>query len=129
LASKVGESLQEDQTLRNLSTKIEVRDGKLFLDDLNTRIDRLGDLKLGGGVGILNQNLEFAATLLLSEDVSKRLASGSLLGLLGGSSQRIELPLTVGGTVAKPDVSINMDKLTQDAGKNLLKGLGDKLKK
>jgi hypothetical protein len=62
---------------------------------------------------------------------------GSLGGLLGGGNvDRVTLPLVIDGTMDKPRVNIDVagigDQLKeglQEQGKDLLKGLKDKLKK
>ncbi|MBD3401375.1 AsmA family protein [candidate division GN15 bacterium] len=131
LAEFVNESFDKEQTLKNLSTKIHVENGRVRLDQLDTELDQLGDLSLSGYYGF-DGALDYDATLLLSEEMSAKAAKGlgkTLSGLLGGSSgQRLPVGFDIGGTVDQPKAQVDLTKLKEQVGENLLDQAGSKLK-
>jgi len=138
LAERTGNTFAQEQPVRNLNTNIEVRDGKVGLDNLTTRLGSIGDLTVGGAYGF-DGSLEYHGEVELSEALTKDLKSkGGLLGnltdlLSNKDSDRLVLPLIVGGTLESPSVSIDYTALTEQATKNatnkatdLIKGLFNK---
>jgi hypothetical protein len=112
-----------------------VEDGKVFLDKLKAELGKIGEVSIDGYYGF-NGNLDYSGTILLSESMSKDVASKLGLGssianlLTSGSTPRFAVPVKIGGTVDNPSFEIDKetlqkniaDKLKGDAG-NLLKGL------
>ena len=137
LSEKVGQSLNKEQGLKNLSTAIRAENGRVILDQLSTGLGTLGDLSLGGSYGI-DGAMDFSGSLLLSPAQTKNLMEsgglvGSIAGLLGGkNADRISLPLTVGGSLKKPKLNVDYSSLTRDATESLKddlkEDLGKKLK-
>lgn len=134
IAKFANESLDKEQALKDLATKIEVKDGKVFLNDLSTELGDLGELTIGGYYGF-DGGLDYNGSILLSDKYSSKLLGGSGLGgqlgnLLGGAKEkRIRLPLTIGGNIDNPSVSLDMDKMKEQMGKNLFESVSDKLLK
>jgi len=138
LAEKTGRKLEKEQTLKDLSTLVKVENGRVGLDQFQTRLGNFGDLSLGGSYGF-NGDLEYAGSLLLSKEETARLyAGGGLAGsvaqLFGDKAERLRLPLSVGGTMKKPRLNIDYTELTnnlqsqaqdslKDEVENKLKGL------
>ncbi|HOP07374.1 MAG TPA: AsmA family protein [candidate division Zixibacteria bacterium] len=136
LAEKAGKSIEKEQTLKNLASKIKVQDGKVMVDALKTSLGNIGDLTLDGFYGF-NGDISYNGSLFLSESMTSELMNQSgvtsaLGGLLGGKSatKRIKLPLTVSGTVDKPKVGIDLSEALKDGAKgqleDALKGLLNK---
>ena len=124
-------SFDKEQTIRNLSSKITVKDGKVGLDNLKTSLGVIGDLEIGGFYGF-DGELDYKGSILLSKEQTKKIMSelsknsllGGLAGLLNNKSvERIRLPIKLGGTVDKPKPEIDMTALAGNAGKNLLQNL------
>ncbi len=141
LAEKVGQTLDQEQSFRSLSTSIRVEDGKVSFDQFDTRLGDLGDLSISGYYSF-DGELSYQGGLKLSESATaKLLSSGGLLSGLSGiltdkSVNRIKLPLLITGTVSKPKLDIDYssikDKVKQDLTEQtgaLLKGLFKKDKK
>ncbi len=135
LASKLGESFDQEQALKDLKTHIKVADGRVALDELTTSLGNLGDIGISGFYGF-DGSLEYKGTILLSESWTQKLLSksglvGGLMGLISDRSiDRVRLPLAITGTVDKPELSVDYsamgdamgDNLKDDA-KDLLQGL------
>lgn len=121
LASKMGQTLEPQQGLKNLSTAIRVENGRVILDGLKTGLGTLGDVTLNGSYGFAG-DLEFGGSLLLTEARTQKLLEseglvGTLAGLLGAGqdSERLALPLTVGGTLSRPTLQVDYAALTNAA--------------
>ncbi len=120
----------KEQTLRDLVSKISIKDGKVKLDRFETALDRLGDLVLDGSYGF-DGRLDYNGSIELSQELSGKLMSGS--GLASGvaslfgnkKTSRITVPFKVGGTVDKPDPKLDLSGVV---GENLQNQLGDALK-
>ncbi|MBN1212431.1 MAG: AsmA family protein [candidate division Zixibacteria bacterium] len=124
LAEKAGQTFDKEQALKNLKSNIIVKDGKVYLDNLKTKLGNLGDMELGGYYGF-NDEINYTGSILLSEATTKDLMSkGGLLGGLAGilsdkTTTRLKLPLKLVGTVDKPKAEIDYSSLTEKAGENL----------
>ncbi|HWR82136.1 MAG TPA: AsmA-like C-terminal region-containing protein, partial [Candidatus Deferrimicrobium sp.] len=133
LAGKIGQSLEPEQSLKGLRTNVVVKDGKVGLDQLKTKVGGVGDLEIGGFYGF-DGTLHYQGSLLLSPEwTAKLLAQGGLLGGVAGlfadqSVNRIKLPLVVSGTTDKPDLALDYSSLSKGAKDNLSKEAGDLLK-
>ena len=129
-------SVAEEQTIRNLASKVHVQDGRVRLDQLKSRVGDLGDLLVDGWYGF-DGALNYSGIFKLSRE--KTTAATSSGGMLGGlaslmaddDSQRLEVPITVTGTMTNPVPSIDFDalrkKATEKAGSDLLKKAGNAL--
>ena len=122
LATKAGGSFAQNQTLRTLAAHVVVRDGRVGLDTLATRLGDLGELVFGGGYAFTGE-LDAAGGLLLSEDLSRKLRNpggvvGKVTGLLGGGGgapvARLVVPLRVGGTLSQPAVELDAAAALKD---------------
>lgn len=108
LAQKVGTSFSGEQALRELTAKISVRNGRVGCDPIAVPLGEFASLTFGGSYGFDNTT-QGTGTLTLSEAASQKLmASGGIAGsLLGGKSGQIALPISVGGTITKPTLTID----------------------
>ncbi|MEA3297562.1 MAG: AsmA-like C-terminal region-containing protein, partial [candidate division Zixibacteria bacterium] len=133
LASKTGQSFEKEQPLKNLTTNIVVKDGRVSADKLSTSLANLGDLELGGSYGF-DGSLDYKGSVLLSQAwTDKLLSQGNLAGGLAAlftdkSSPRIRLPLTITGTMDKPSLNIDYSSMTKNLGENLKDNAADLLK-
>ncbi|MDH3890794.1 MAG: AsmA family protein [candidate division Zixibacteria bacterium] len=121
LASKLGEEFSREQPLKNAATNLYVKDGKVGIDKLITKLGDLGDLELDGFYGIFDGSLNYNGTILLSQERSKKLMGGlgSLFG--SGNTGRVKLPLSIGGTFDNPKPSLDTDAIKDNLGDNLKK--------
>ncbi len=132
LAGQVGQSLNQEQVLRDLTTRISVENGRVALSAFTTSMGQFGDVTVDGSYGF-NGDLDYTGRILLTEAETSRLfAGGGLLGELGkllGSQRpaRLELPLSVGGTRAAPKMKLDMATVTNDLQKRVVKEQGRKL--
>ena len=130
LAEKTGQTFDKEQALKNLKTNVSVKDGKVYLDNMNTRLGSIGDMEIGGYYGF-NDEINYTGTILLSEETTKKLTSqGGVLGGLAGflsdsKSGRVKLPIKFFGTVDKPEADIDYSALTENAGENLKDNAAD----
>lgn len=132
LAQRWGGHLEPEQSLRDLATSLRVENGRVIVDDLKTKVGGLGDLQLGGSYG-LGGDLDYTGTLLLSEASTRALLESGVAGdvarLLGADrTGRLELPLSVGGSFAKPRFGLDYSALSQEAADSLADQAKDKLK-
>lgn len=133
LAKQIGETFEKEQSLKNLKTTITVKDGKVFLDNLATKLGQIGDLSLAGSYAFTGE-LDYRGTLLLSPETTDKLLSrkdlvGGLAGLFSDkSSTRLSLPILVGGTADKPTVNLDLSEMAEDIGKNLSEEAGNLIK-
>lgn len=130
LAAKAGADLDREQVLRNLTTAIRVKDGRVALDRLRTRLGNVGDLTLEGSYGFTG-DLAYGGSLLLSEQTtSSLLAKSGLVGDLLGSHapERLSLPLSLGGSLQAPRLAVDYTALTEELGREATEEAADKLK-
>jgi hypothetical protein len=128
LASAVGESVAAEQALKDATTKLYVKDGKVGIDKLVTSLGDLGDLEMDGFYGILDGGLNYQGTILLSPERSKKLLGG-LSSLFGGDNNgRVKLPLSITGTFDDPKFNVDMSAIQDNLGDNLKDQLGGALK-
>ncbi len=127
LAQKVGQTFDKEQALRTLKSKVAIKDGKIWLQGLQTILGNVGDIDMAGYYGF-DGKIGYTGTLLLSKEMSQGLlAKGGLVAGLAGvlsdkSTQRIKVPVTVSGTSAEPKVQIDLS----GAGKNLKENFNQK---
>ncbi|HUV31162.1 MAG TPA: AsmA family protein [Acidobacteriota bacterium] len=132
LADKAGQSFSEEQPIKNLGTDILVKDGKIVLDNLKTRLTQVGDIEIGGFYGF-DGSIGYSGSLLLSQEVTEKLVSkGGLLGGLAGlltdkTTARLALPLKISGTADSPKAELDYSALTKTAGDDLGKKAGNLL--
>ena len=134
VAGAAGKSFEKEQVLKELMSKIEVRDGKVKLDKLNTSLGKVGDVDLSGFYSF-NGQLDYEGSILLSQEWSQDLLSkGGLVGGLAGilsdkSVKRVKLPLLIGGTTDKPKVEVDYSSILESAKKDLIEEKGKGLLK
>ncbi len=131
VASLAGQSLDAEQSLKNLSASLRAENGRVMVDQLATGLGGLGDLSLGGSYGMAG-DMKFEGTILLSEDQTQKLfqaggLGGQVAGLLGSDTTRLTLPLTLAGSLQKPQLKVDTSSLTQAIQNNLEDGLKDEL--
>ena len=132
LAGKVGQKLDKEQALKNLTTLIKVENGRVGLDQFQTKLGSFGDLSLGGSYSFTG-DLDYKGSILLSKDQTARLyATGGLAGsvarMFGDKSERMRLPLTVGGTLTSPKMGLDYTELTNNLKSQATDQLKDDLK-
>jgi hypothetical protein len=132
LAEKVGQKLDKEQTLKDLTTLIKVENGRVGLDQFKTKLGSFGDLSLGGFYSFAG-DLEYKGSILMSKDQTARLyASGGLAGsvasMFGDKSERLSLPLTVGGTMTSPKMGLDYTELTNNLKSQVTDQVKDDLK-
>ena len=80
LAAGVGQNLDKEQALKDLTTLIKVEDGRVGLESFQTKLGNFGDLTLGGSYGF-DGGLDYQGALLLTKEQTARLyATGGLVG-------------------------------------------------
>ena len=133
IAQLAKESVAEEQPLKNLVTKMTVKDGRVNTGLLKTKLGNLGDLSVDGWYGF-NGALDYNGSLKLTEEMTTKLTSGGTLGALasifsgsGEDSKRLTLPLKVSGTTSDPKYEVDVNALTKNAGQNLIKDAGSAL--
>lgn len=131
LAAKAGQSFDKEQALKDLSTLIKVENGRVALDQFKTKLGNWGDLSLGGSYAF-SGDLEYKGGLLLSKEQTAALyASGGLVGnvanLLGNKAERLNLPLSVGGTMTSPKMDIDYTELSDNLKSQLEGDLKDEV--
>ncbi len=133
IASSLSLKFDQKQTVKSLTTKIKVKDGKVGLDNLKTSLGTTGDIEIGGFYDF-DGGMEYKGSVLLSSEYTKKVISSlSKGGVLGGlftdkSVDRLRLPLLIGGTVDDPKIQVDMASLSKTIGKNLKDNLGGLLK-
>ncbi len=132
LASKLGGKLDKEQALKDLTTLIKVENGRVGLDQFKTKLGSFGDLSLGGSYGF-DGDLDYKGSILLSKDQTARLyASGGLVGtvagLFGDKSERLRLPLSVGGTMTSPRMGIDYSEFSNNLKSQISNQVKDDLK-
>lgn len=132
LAAQVGQTFDQEQALKDLTTLVKVENGRVGLDQLKTRLGSFGDLTLSGSYGFTG-DLEYKGAILLTKDQTARLyASGGLTGsvanLFGNQAERLSLPLSVAGTVTHPKMELDFTELTNNLRSQLEDEITDGLK-
>nr|MEE4269154.1 AsmA-like C-terminal region-containing protein [Candidatus Krumholzibacteria bacterium] len=132
LAEYSGRTLGGEQTLRDLATRIKVDQGRVGLDNLSMKLGDWGDLKFSGFYSFTG-NLDYNGGLKLTPEATDRIfASGvmaELAKLLGSSRpQRLDLPLTVGGTRTDPKIKLDLGTVTSDLQKKAVEQQKNNLK-
>lgn len=136
LAQKAGKTFNKEQSLKGLTSKITIKDGKVMFDGLKTSLADLGDIDLTGSFALVDYALGGTGSVFLTKDATQGVVSqggrvASLAQALSDSkTQRLKLPLKIGGTINNPTVEIDMqsvmkavtDKVKENAG-SLLEGL------
>jgi len=130
LASKAGVDLDREQVLRDLVTSVQVRNGQVHLERMRTRLGSFGDLTLDGHYNFTGE-LAYGGALLLTPETTRRLlAQSGILGDLLGSNapERLNLPLTLGGSFKSPKLAVDYTALTKELTRGVAEEAGDKLK-
>jgi len=132
LAATAGQTLNQEQALKDLATHIKVADGRVGLDSLTTRLGQFGDLTFSGSYGFAG-DLDYGGRLLLTKAQTDAIfTGGGLLGELGrlmGSErpERLEFPLSVGGMRGDPKVKLDLGTVTADLQQRVAREQGRKL--
>ena len=109
---------------------IQVRNGQVHLERMRTRLGTFGDLTLDGHYNFTGE-LAYGGDLLLTPETTRRLLtqSGFLGDLLGSHApERLNLPLTLGGSFTAPKLAVDYSALTEELTKGVAEEAGDKLK-
>lgn len=115
-------------TFRDFWSKFSVADGLVRFDDLLIHGDD-ADWNASGAVGF-DGALDYDVTLTLSKAISDRYKQKSALtGLFADPSGRVVLDVHVGGTSAKPNLTLDASKTAQRAGAGNLQGVIENLQK
>lgn len=128
LASKLNTSFEKEQTIRSLVGNILVKDGKVILENINTKFGSYGDVSLEGFYG-LDNNISYTGSILLNREMTRELLSNkSLMGNLSqifkdNSIDRIKLPISISGTIDNPKFNIDFTSITEATGKNIINDL------
>jgi uncharacterized protein involved in outer membrane biogenesis len=131
LATQTGKDLGYEQALRDLATHITVADGRVGVNELTTRLGDLGDLTVDGSYGF-NGDLDYSGRLRLTKAQTDLLFSGGVLAELGKllgqqRPERLELPLTVGGTRSDPKFKLDLGAVTSELQKKAVNEQGRRL--
>ncbi len=124
IADELNVKMLDEETIRNLTTKFHVENGRVTLDDFTT-LSRFGKWNLGGSIGF-DGSLDYHGSILLTEELSKELLTKAGFQQYFQSGKRLDMPFTLKGTYAKPQVGLDMGEAikrnlpTGDAAKNLL---------
>jgi hypothetical protein len=133
LAAKAGQSFDKEQTLKDLTTLITVENGRVGLNQFKTRLGKWGDLSLDGSYGFTGDLQYKGAILLTKEQTAALYASGGLVGdvanLLGNKAERLNLPLSVEGTMTSPTMDVDYTELTNNLKGQLQGDLKDEVGK
>lgn len=121
--------------LNSFASRFRFVDGKLMVDDLAGLVPGLGKWALSGAVA-LDGSLQlrgdfFPAEELVSSLLNKSSLGGAVSDFLGKlGKQGIILPLTISGTIDKPQIKLDLAPLDaavkntlQEKGSDLIKGL------
>jgi hypothetical protein len=132
LAAQVGQSFDQEQALKDLTTLIKVENGRVGLDQLTTRLGSFGDLTLTGSYGFTG-DLDYRGALLLTKEQTAKLyasggLSGSVASLFGNKAERLALPLAVSGTLTRPQMDLDYSELTNNLKSQLQDEVTDGLK-
>ena len=120
LASQFGETFAQEQTLKNATTNIVVKDGRVGIDKLTTALGDLGDLELGGYYSF-DGGLNYQGSLLLSKERSQKLLGGLSSFFGSDNGGRVRLPLSIGGTMNSPKLNLDISAIKDNLGDDLKK--------
>ncbi len=114
LGEKAGLNVDKEQLLRTLRSKIKVEDGKVKAEKLTTAISGMGDAEIEGYYTFDNK-ISFNGAIVLTKELSQNYAARN--GLIGGllldsKTQRLRIPLVIGGSIEKPEIKIDFAALT-----------------
>ena len=131
LASQAGQTLDHEQALKDLVTHISVENGRVGLTAMTTRLGQFGDVTFDGYYGF-NGDLSYNGIILLTKSQTDELFSNGVMAelakLLGSQRpERLELPLSVGGTREDPKVKLDLSAVTNDLQKRAASEQGRKL--
>jgi len=132
LSELTGASVDKEQLLKDISSKVVVENGRVHVNDLKSTLGTLGDVNVSGYYSF-EGDIEYAGTILLSKETTKQVLSNkSLLGKAGGlfkdgSVDRIRLPLQIGGTIDKPKFTLDYSSVAKDLGQDVIDQAVDKL--
>ncbi len=118
LAKRVGGARGGETQLKDLAGKFTVKDGFLTATEPLRFETDAGDVTLGGRVG-LDGRLDLDGTVAVPRQVLAQVISGVPL------PERLDVPLSLGGTLDAPKVSVRAD----DVAKRLLEGQTKQVKK
>ena len=130
LAEKTGESIDKEQIIKTLTTKIHVQDGKVKLDQMQTTLGSIGDLSFDGSYGF-DGSLAYKGILNLSTAYTAKLkhSFGDIVSSLADpDTGRLPLPLVISGTTESPSVGIDWTSLSLKATDDIKKKAGDLIK-
>ena len=126
MADQFGFKTFEEEQIRDLSTAVKIREGKLILD--GTRLfSRMGDWNIDGTVAFIDKNLNLRVGLYLSEQYSKDF--NLFGGLLQDDKGRVRLNFNISGPYDRPTISnISTDnEVVKEKAKDALKKEAEKL--
>jgi len=131
LATQTGRELGREQALKDLATHISVADGRVAVNELTTRLGEFGDLTVEGSYAFTG-DLSYAGRIRLTKAQTDLLFSVGVLGELGkllGNQrpERLELPLTVGGTRSDPKFNLDLGAVTSELQKRAIDEQGNRL--
>jgi AsmA protein len=122
-AKKVGGVAGGKTTFRELAGKFTVKDGFLGANAPFKFGSPIGDVALGGRVGLDGQ-LDLQGTAVVPKKMLAEAISGIPL------PEKLEVPLALGGTLSSPSVSVRADqvasKLVRGQAKEAVRGLQEK---
>lgn len=131
LARQTGKDLGYEQALRDLATHITVADGRVGVNELTTRLGNFGDLTVDGSYAFTG-DLNYTGRLRLTKAQTDLLFAGGVLAELGKllgqqRPERLELPLTVGGTRSDPKFKLDLGAVTSELQKKAVNEQGRRL--
>jgi len=130
VASELNIKMLDEETIRNLTTKFHVKDGRVTLEDFTT-LSRFGQWKVGGSIGF-DGSLDYHGSILLTEELSREyLTKAGFLQYFqkDGKTKRLDIPFTLKGTYGAPRVGVDLQEAikrnmpAKDAAKKLLDNL------
>jgi ribosomal protein L31 len=118
LATYAKRPFKEEQTLRDLTSKISVAGGRVMLEEIVGDLEGLGAMSVKGSYGFDN-TLDYAGAILLDETNRRK---------LGFAGQELALPVSISGTIMKPNVKFDFSELARKVAEDAAKSEVDKLK-
>jgi AsmA protein len=113
-AKRVGGVAGGKTTFRDLAAKFTVKDGFLRAQSPFRVGTPVGELALGGGVG-LDARLDLQGTAVVPKKVLAEVISGIPL------PEKLDVPLALGGTLTSPSVSVRADQAVASLAKGQAK--------
>ena len=102
LADQFKFKASEEETIRDLTTAISVRDGQLVLDGTKV-LSQMGDWNIGGSLAFLDRTMDLQVGLYLSKEFSQKLDLFG--GLLADNQGRVKVNFNLSGNYDSPTVS------------------------